>query len=91
MTIAHIDAGFSPHPDFSGAAQADPGVGGCDLRAIRSLQFDSDMRPEWPGDRHEHWQWHALMTTAAAFGNGRLGQSFYRGIASDAELVLVQT
>ena len=47
--------------------------------------------PRWPGWDHQRpRQWHGLMTSVAAAGNGFLGHGLYRGLASEAELVLVQ-
>jgi serine protease AprX len=92
VTIAHIDAGFYPHPDLIRPLNRIRAWAETTSAPVRSLRFPSDAAPEWPGCHgHLHWQWHGLMTTAAAFGNGWLSQGFYRGIASGAELVLVQT
>jgi len=34
--------------------------------------------------------WHGMMTSVVAAGNGHLSEGFYRGIAPDAKVVLVQ-
>src|SRR4030095_15864245 len=36
------------------------------------------------------WQWHGTQTSVAAAGNGYLSSGLYRGLASDAELVLIK-
>jgi serine protease AprX len=92
ITIAHIDAGFYPHPDLVKPLNRIRAWAETTQSPVRSLQFSPGTLPEWPEcHRHLHWQWHGLMTTSAAFGNGFLSHGLYRGIASDAELVLVQT
>ena len=92
VTIAHVDAGFYPHPDLVKPVNRIRAWAETTRSPVRSLQFSPDTPPEWPGWHHHlHWQWHGLMTTAAAFGNGFLSHGLYRGIASDADLVLVQT
>jgi serine protease AprX len=54
-------------------------------------RFGRDEVPRWPGwDLQEGPQWHGLMTSVTAAGNGWLSHGLYRGLASDAELVLVQ-
>ncbi|MBV8819674.1 MAG: S8 family serine peptidase [Acidobacteriaceae bacterium] len=92
VTIAHIDAGFYPHPDLIEPRNRIRAWVDTAKQPMSYLQFDRDQRPQWPGcDRHTHWIWHGLMTTSAAFGNGWLSSGLYRGLASDSELVLVQT
>jgi serine protease AprX len=47
--------------------------------------------PAWPGwDAGAGHQWHGLMTSVAAAGNGVLSHGLYRGLAADADLVLVR-
>jgi len=36
------------------------------------------------------WQWHGTQTSVVAAGNGRLSEGIYRGLACDAQLVLVK-
>ena len=45
----------------------------------------------WPGwDAGRPKQWHGLMTAVTAAGNGWLSHGLYRGLASEAEVVLIQ-
>lgn len=78
VVIAFIDAGFYPHPDL-----ADRIVVHADASTNRIIEqrdgFDS-------GDL----SWHGQMTTFIAAGNGRTSGGLYRGIASEAKLVLVK-
>ncbi len=91
ITLALIDAGFYPHPDLTQPrnrirAWAEAGHG----RAA-ALTFGPEAEPRWPGwDSGAAAQWHGLMTSTVAAGNGWLSHGLYRGIASGAELVLVQ-
>jgi serine protease AprX len=92
ITIAHIDAGFYPHPDLVRPVNRIKAWAETTRLPVRSLRFSPEVAPEWPRCHGNlHWQWHGLMTTGAAFGNGFLSNGLYRGIASGAELVLVQT
>jgi serine protease AprX len=92
VTIAQIDAGFYPHPDLIQPRNRIRSWAEMTRRPLEWLRFSETERPHWPGsDGHAHWQWHGLMTTTSAFGNGYLSYGLYRGIASDADLVLVQT
>lgn len=92
VTVAQIDSGFYPHPDLTEPRNRIRAWAETVRTPIRAMRFRRDRRPQWPGwDGGHSWQWHGLMTTAAAFGNGCLSHGVYRGLASDAELVLVQT
>lgn len=92
VTIAMIDAAFYPHPDLirpRNRIRAWLDVTGPRIR-VRS--FVPDEEPHWPGwDKIAAPQWHGLMASGIAAGNGRLSHGLYRGIAPDADLILVQT
>lgn len=89
--IALIDEGFYPHPDLTrphnrirawADATADP---------VAVRRFGPDDRPTWPAWNSGHnRQWHGTMTSVVAAGNGERSHGLYRGLASDAEVVLVQ-
>jgi serine protease AprX len=91
ITIALLDSGFYPHHDLVAPrnrirAWVDAGQGSPDVRC-----FGPDETPHWPGwDAAASWQWHGLMTSAVAAGNGALSHGLYRGLASEADLVLIQ-
>jgi serine protease AprX len=88
-TIALVDAGFFPHPDlvrpdnrvvaWVDASQAD----------VHERYFSSDDIPSWPCSL-DSGQWHGLMTSVTAAGNGWLSHGLYRGMAPDSRVVLVQ-
>ncbi len=91
ITIALVDSGFYPHPDLVRPrnrirAWVDAG---CD--ALVQRYFSVDETPRWPSwDAAAPQQWHGLMTSTVAAGNGQLSHGFYRGMASDADLILIQ-
>ncbi|HSB10157.1 MAG TPA: S8 family serine peptidase [Blastocatellia bacterium] len=80
VTIAFLDSGFYPHPDLTQpinriVAYEDITSTGASLQSNRTPD-DSD--------------WHGTMTSVAGAGNGRLSDGVYRGLASEARLVLVK-
>ncbi len=91
VTLALIDSGFYPHPDLVLPENririwVDAGQDPVHVR-----HFEQRTVPEWPGwsDRHDG-RWHGLMTSTVAAGNGWLSRGLYRGLASDADLVLIR-
>ncbi len=92
VTIAQVDSGFYPHPDLVLPRNRIRAWVDATKPAMHYLHFSPAAHPAWPGSKGTaHWQWHGLMTTTAAFGNGYLSHGLYRGLACDADLVLVQT
>jgi serine protease AprX len=80
VTIAFLDSGFYAHPDLTTPNN-------------RILAYKSIFAAE--GDQaslntNDVASWHGMMTSVVAAGNGGLSDGFYRGIASDAYLVLVK-
>lgn len=80
VTIAFLDSGFYPHPDLTEPEN-------------RILCYTSTT----PGHESEEafrtpdvMSWHGTMTSVVAAGNGYLSGGRYRGIASEASLVLVK-
>jgi serine protease AprX len=91
VTLAQVDAGFYPHRDLVRPrnrirAWADAGR----THIVERWYGDTEV-PYWPRwNAGEPYQWHGLMTSASAAGNGALSHGLYRGLASEADLVLVQ-
>lgn len=85
VTLAMIDSGFYPHPDLvSPRNRIRAWVNVCTGEVLEAPT-------KWPGSEHPApEQWHGLMTTAVAAGNGHASHGLYRGIASDSDLVLIQ-
>ncbi len=80
VTIAFLDSGFYMHPDLT-----EP-----DNRII-AFEDISKRRGEltcWGAPKP--WDWHGTQTSVAAAGNGHLSNGVYRGLASDAKVVLVK-
>src|SRR5437879_2654161 len=80
VTVAFLDSGFYAHPDLTTPAN-------------RILAYHSIFAEE--GDQtslatNDVASWHGMMTSVVATGNGGLADGFYRGIASDANVVLVK-
>lgn len=80
VTIAFLDSGFYPHDDLT-------------LPINRIIGYRNLMAKE--GDvtslfKTEVASWHGMMTSVVAAGNGGLSNGFYRGIAPDANVVLVK-
>ncbi|MFM9904072.1 MAG: S8 family serine peptidase [Pyrinomonadaceae bacterium] len=80
VTIAFLDSGFYPHVDLTTPRNR--------ILAYRSLlDRDGDMSSLFQPDVAS---WHGMMTSVVAAGNGGLSNGFYRGIAPDADVVLVK-
>lgn len=80
VTIAFLDSGFYPHVDLTTPRNR--------IVAYRSLlDQDGDLSSLFQPDVAS---WHGMMTSVVAAGNGQLSNGFYRGIAPDADVVLVK-
>ncbi|HEX7997289.1 MAG TPA: S8 family serine peptidase [Pyrinomonadaceae bacterium] len=80
VTIAFLDSGFFAHSDLTTPTN-------------RILAYHSIAAAE--GDKTnlettDPSSWHGMMTSVVAAGNGGLSNGFYRGIAPDANVVLVK-
>lgn len=76
-TIAFLDSGFYPHPDFIGRVAAFHDVTGT----------DKDINEITNPEGHH---WHGTQTVVACAGDGNLADGIYRGLAHEARLVLVK-
>jgi serine protease AprX len=80
VTIAFLDSGFYPHPDLTEPAS-------------RIIAFEDITRRgaslEAAGEPNS-WDWHGTQTSVVAAGNGHLSDGVYRGLAPDAQVVLVK-
>jgi serine protease AprX len=80
VTIAFLDSGFYAHPDLITPRNR--------IRAYKSIfSADGDLTSL---EKPDVASWHGMMTSVVAAGNGAISDGFYRGIASDADLVLVK-
>jgi len=80
ITIAFLDSGFYAHPDL--VEPRDRIAAYADITSARRRRADLE-RPDVSS-------WHGMMTSVVAGGNGTLSGGFYRGVASEARLVLVK-
>lgn len=80
VTIAFLDSGFYPHPDLT-----EPENRILAFKDItgHSTSLEADAQPN-------DWDWHGTQTSVVATGNGYLSDGLYRGLASDAQVVLVK-
>ncbi len=80
VTIAFLDSGFFPHQDLTTPSNR--------IVAYRNLlEADGELGSLFQPDVAS---WHGMMTSVVAAGNGSLSNGFYRGIAPDANVVLVK-
>lgn len=80
VTIAFLDSGFYPHVDLTTPLNR--------ILAYRSLlDKDGDLATLFQPDVAS---WHGMMTSVVAAGNGTLSNGFYRGLAPEADVVLVK-
>lgn len=91
VTIAVVDSAFYPHPDLLQPHNRIRAWVDASEAQVHTLDFAADQVPAWPGwSQGMASQWHGLMTSSVAAGNGWMSHGLYRGLASVAELVLVQ-
>lgn len=80
VCIAFLDSGFYPHVDLTTPRNR--------IIGYRNLMMkDGDLATLFQPDVAS---WHGMMTSVVAAGNGSLSNGFYRGIAPDADVVLVK-
>jgi serine protease AprX len=80
VTIAFLDSGFSAHADL--VEPEDRIAAYADMTDGRRRRADLD--------HPDASSWHGTMTSVVACGNGRLSEGLYRGVASEARVVLVK-
>ncbi len=80
LTIAILDSGFYPHPDL--IEPQNRIIAYHDVTNPKG-ELDADQAPP-------AWAWHGTQTSVVAAGNGYLSEGIYRGLASDAAVVLVK-
>jgi serine protease AprX len=80
VTICFIDSGFYLHPDLTSFTNR--------VKAIVDIT-DSKRTDAYFGVPHPE-SWHGTMTSVVCAGDGYLSQGLYKGIACQAELVLLK-
>lgn len=90
VTIALIDSGFAPHPDLIRPYNRIRAWVDAAEEPVNARMFAPDETPGWPAsDQAYDSMWHGTMTSVVAAGNGFLSHGLYRGLASEAEVVLI--
>ncbi|MEP7039730.1 MAG: S8 family serine peptidase, partial [Acidobacteriota bacterium] len=80
ITIAFLDSGFYPHTDLVSPRNR--------ILAYHNLSSSNgEVASLFMKDASS---WHGMMTSVVAAGNGTLSNGFYRGIAPEANVVLVK-
>jgi serine protease AprX len=84
VTICFIDSGFAPHPDLTAHRNR--------IKTIVDItkKTSPGPSPKEKASGDSAASWHGTMTTVACAGDGYLSNGLYKGIASDAELVLLK-
>jgi subtilisin family serine protease len=80
ITIAFIDSGFYPHPDLTQPFN-------------RILAYYDTTNPKatlYDLNEASQQSWHGMQTSVSCVGNGFLSKGLYRGIASEANVVLIK-
>ena len=80
VTMAFLDSGFYAHPDLTKPKD----------RILAYHSIFSKEGDETSLETNDVASWHGMMTSVVAAGNGGLADGFYRGIASEAKVVLVK-
>ncbi|MCS6885537.1 MAG: S8 family serine peptidase [Acidobacteriota bacterium] len=80
VTIAFLDSGFYWHPDLTRP----------EIRIVRYVDIFSPRARVKDLMKKDVSSWHGMMTSVVAAGNGFLSGGIFRGIASDARLVLIK-
>jgi serine protease AprX len=80
VTICFIDSGFYIHPDLTGLRNR--------IKTIVDITNPGQSNKYFSQPHNESW--HGTMTTVVCAGDGYLSNGLYKGIACDAELVLLK-
>jgi serine protease AprX len=84
ITICFIDSGFFPHPDLAAHRNR--------IKAIIDVTDNEKISKgdSFVGKIEDAQAWHGTMTSVVCAGDGYLSKGLYKGIASDAEVVLIK-
>jgi serine protease AprX len=91
VTLAIVDSGFYPHPDLTEPRNRIRAWVDATVEPVEAYLFAPHEQPRWPGwDKAAGLQWHGTMTSVVAAGSGFASNGRYRGLASEADLALLQ-
>jgi len=89
--IAFLDSGFYPHPDLVQPKNRIRAWVDAGSARVEAMEFAGEETPKWPGwNAASGWQWHGMMTSTVAAGNGFLSHGLFAGLASEAKVILIQ-
>lgn len=89
VTICFIDSDFYPHPDLTAHSNRVKAI--IDITAGDSVIFDAgSISPTAETATNASGKWHGTMTSVVCAGDGYMSNGLYKGIASDANLVLLK-
>ncbi|MBK7379996.1 MAG: S8 family serine peptidase [Ignavibacteriales bacterium] len=80
VTICFIDSGFYLHPDLIKPTN----------RILKLVDVTSEQKSEKYFEEPRPENWHGTMTSCVCAGNGFLSNKFYKGIANEANVVLIK-
>jgi len=80
VTMAFLDSGFYAHPDLTTPKN----------RIVAYHSIFAAAGDDTSLHTSDVASWHGMMTSVVAAGSGALSDGFYRGIASESDLVLVK-
>jgi serine protease AprX len=80
VTICFIDSGFYMHPDLTEHS----------IRIKKVIDITKEKQSKKYFTQPHNESWHGTMTSVVCAGDGYLSNGLYKGIASDAELVLLK-
>jgi serine protease AprX len=91
VTIGVVDAAFYPHPDLVRPTNRIRVWADASHDAVIARWFEPPDVPVWPEMATEHRaaEWHGLMTSVTAAGNGCLSNGDFRALASESDVALV--
>jgi serine protease AprX len=92
VTIGVVDAGFYPHPDLVRPTNRIRAWIDASREPIDARWYEAQDVPFWPEMPPEERaaEWHGLMTSVTAAGNGWLSDSRFRALAAESDVVLVR-
>lgn len=82
VTIAFIDSGFYPHPDLIQPTNR--------ILAYVDITASNTPRDLLAKTQPETWDWHGTQTSVSATGNGFISEGIYRGLAAEAQVILIK-
>jgi serine protease AprX len=82
ITIAFLDSGFYAHPDLTTPKNR--------IFAYQDITKTDHEKSSSALETPDASSWHGMMTSVVAAGSGSLSNGFYRGIAPEANVVLVK-